>query len=154
MSDFTPITTQEAFDAAIKDRLDRAEETFTRKYSDYDDLKSKNTEFEKTIASQTEKIKNLTEKQAGHETEVADLKAKIAGHEKANLKIKVAREAGIPYELASKLSGDDEAALKKDAEEFKKFLGKPKAQPLKDTEPSEGDMKKAGLKTMLGNLKK
>ena len=70
------------------------------------------------------------------------------------MKIRVAHEAGIPYELAGKLSGDDEDALRKDAETFKSFLGKPKTPPLRDTEPSGGDMKKAALKSMLGNLRK
>lgn len=153
MSDFTPITTQEEFDSAIQDRLNREKEKFTQQYSDYDDIKSKNAEFGETVASQEKQISELMEKQSGHEKEVADLQAKVTGYEKANLKIKVAREVGIPFELSSKLSGDDEEALKKDAEEFKKFLGKQKSQPLKDTEPSEGDLKKAGLKTMLGNLK-
>lgn len=153
MSDFTPITTQEEFDNAIQARITREKEKFTQQYSDYDDIKSKNATLEKTIASQNKQIKEFTEKQSGHEKEVADLQSKITSYEKADLKIKVAREAGIPFEVAGRLSGDDEEALKKDAESFKKFLGKPKSQPLKDTEPSGDDMKKAGLKTMLGNLK-
>ena len=39
--EFTPITTQEAFDAAIKDRLARERETVTKKFADYDDLKNR-----------------------------------------------------------------------------------------------------------------
>ena len=56
MSDFTPITTQDEFDAAIKERLNRAEQKFAQQYSDYDEIKSKNTTLEETIATQTKQI--------------------------------------------------------------------------------------------------
>ncbi|MBF1186268.1 MAG: DUF4355 domain-containing protein, partial [[Eubacterium] sulci] len=110
--------------------------------------------LEETIATQTKQIEEFTEKQSGHEKELAELQNRISVYEKNNMKIRVAHEAGIPYELAGKLSGDDEDALRKDAETFKSFLGKPKTQPMRDTEPSGNDMKKAALKSMLGNLRK
>ena len=154
MSDFTPITTQDEFDAAIRERLNRAEQKFAQKYSDYDEIKSNNATLEETIATQTKQIEEFTEKQSGHEKELAELHNRISVYEKNDMKIRVAHEAGIAYELAGKLSGDDEDALRKDAETFKSFLGKPKTPPLRDTEPSGGDMKKAALKSMLGNLRK
>lgn len=40
MADFTAITTQEQFDAIIGERLKREKETYSKKYADYDDLKS------------------------------------------------------------------------------------------------------------------
>ena len=41
MGDFTPITTQAEFDAAIGERLKRERESFGKKYGDYDELKNK-----------------------------------------------------------------------------------------------------------------
>ena len=40
MAEFVPITTQEAFDAAIGERLKRERESIAKKYGDYDDLKT------------------------------------------------------------------------------------------------------------------
>ena len=39
MAEFTPIETQEQFDAMVKDRLARAEKAAAEKYSDYDAVK-------------------------------------------------------------------------------------------------------------------
>lgn len=38
--------------------------------------------------------------------------------------MRIAHENGIPFELADKLSGSDEEAIKKDAETMAKFLKK------------------------------
>ena len=43
MAEFTPIETQEQFDAMVKDRIARAERAAAEKYSDYDAMKAQNT---------------------------------------------------------------------------------------------------------------
>lgn len=155
MSDFTPITTQDEFDVAIKDRISRAENAIEQKYSDYEEVKKLNTEQLETIATQKEQIETLTSTNAQNDKTITELNDKIAGYEKTNLKIKVANEAGLPFELAGKLSGDDEAALKKDATLMKSFMSKAPAQPLRNTESGEGIAgSKAALKAMLGDLRK
>ena len=50
MSEFTPITTQEQFDAAIGERLKRERESLAKKYGDYDALKQKTDDYERQIA--------------------------------------------------------------------------------------------------------
>lgn len=149
MSDFTPITTQEEFDSAIKDRLNRERE----KFSDYETIKTQNTEYAEALATYKSQVEDLTSKNTEFKKSVATLQQKVTGYEKANLKIKVAQEAGIPYELANKLSGDDEKALKKDAETLKKFITK-KTPPLHDDEGRLEDKKTTALRKMLGDLKK
>ena len=66
MSEFTPITTQEEFDAALKDRLTRDREAQAKKtaekYADYEDLKNKTAEYEKQIAGFKEQLKGAEEK--------------------------------------------------------------------------------------------
>ena len=66
MAEFTPITTQEEFDNAIKERLTRDREAQAKKvaekYADYEDLKSKTAEYEKQIAGFTEQLKGVEEK--------------------------------------------------------------------------------------------
>ena len=46
MADFKPINTQEEFDAAIKDRIERAERSVEPKYSDYGKLKDQIAKLE------------------------------------------------------------------------------------------------------------
>ena len=130
---FTVIETQEAFDAAIKDRIERERE----KFKDYDDLKGKVETYEKTIADLQATEKSLRDKQVDFEKQLADKDSEIKAYEAKALKVKVAREAGLPYELASRLTGDDEEALKADAASLKSFVSH-KTSPAAKTEPAGG----------------
>ena len=56
--------------------------------------------------------------------EAAKKDAMIKSYETNSVKMRIAHENGIPFELASKLSGDDEESIKKDAETMAKFLKK------------------------------
>lgn len=114
MADFTPITTQEEFDERIKERLGRERKKIEEKYSDYDDIRSQLD----TANGQIESLKT------SHDEEVNGLNAKIKSYEMNDLRRKVAHEAGIPYELADRLTGDDEAAMKADAEMLAKHIAK------------------------------
>lgn len=67
--------------------------------------------------------------------------------------MRIAHENGIPYELANKLSGDTEEAIKKDAETFAKFIGKKQTAPLGHTEHNHVDGKNAAYKSLLASLK-
>lgn len=68
--------------------------------------------------------------------------------------MRIAHENGIPYELANKLSGDTEEAIKKDAETFAKFIGKKQTAPLGSTEHDHADGKNAAYKSLLASLTK
>ncbi len=148
MSDFTPITTQEEFNSAIQERISRVE----AKYSDYENIKSQNTEYETTIATYKEQIDNFDATKESYDGKIAELQNELEGYKKSNLKIRIAHEAGLPFELANRLSGDDEEALRKDAEGLKKFASTRKAPPLHDDESGVGNSKNAALKKMLGEL--
>ena len=81
------------------------------------------------------------------------------GCKSASVKTRIAHEFGIPYELASRLSGEDEDAIRKDAETLSQLIGQQvrhKAPPLRSTEPLnlEGDATKAALKRTLRGLDK
>ena len=56
MAGFEAITTQEQLDAVIKDRLERERKTLTEKYSDYDDLKERDSDYEKQIGDLNKSI--------------------------------------------------------------------------------------------------
>ena len=122
MSEFKTIETQEELDAVIKDRLSRNTKTVTaevtKQYEGYisaDDAAKSKEKFEKEI----EKLKaQITEK----DTSIADLTAKNTAYETAAVKAKIAREYGIPAELADRLSGSNEEEYKADAEALSKFV--------------------------------
>lgn len=155
MSDFKPIESQEQLDAIIKDRIARAEKNAAEKYADYDDLKAQLTDKDKQIADLGEQLKVQSEKVTSSDDVVKELQSKVHEYETASVKTRVAHEEGLPYELASKLSGDDEDAIRKDAKALVKFIQKPTPAPIGSNEPSnEGssDPTKAAFKSMLSQI--
>lgn len=158
---FTPINTQEEFDEAIKTRLQREAEKYSEKISALEtdikerdatiaDLEEKNTAFE-------DQIKGFEEKQSKYEADIADRDAKIKGYETDSAKKRIAHETGLPVELASRISGEDEEAMKKDAENLAAILKKDEpTPPMKSTEPSgdnKGNSNDAAYKSLLQSLK-
>lgn len=125
MPEFKPIETQEALDAIIKDRIERAKKSAAdetaKKYEGYlspDDVKK-----------HTDQITALTDKLKESETKIADLTAKNSAYEIASVKTKIAHEVGLPYELADRLSGTTEEEIRKDADALSKFAMHPQATP-------------------------
>ncbi|MEA4965392.1 MAG: DUF4355 domain-containing protein [Oscillospiraceae bacterium] len=149
----TPITTQEQLDTLIGERIKRERDTVAKKYGDYDDLKTKAADYEKQIGDLSKTIEDSGKKYAGYDQTIADLTAKVKGYETSSVKMRIAHETGIPYELATRLSGETEDDIRKDAEALSKLVGKPnQAPPLKSTEPAGGDTKTAALRTLAQTL--
>ena len=132
MSDFKPITTQEEFDAAIKERLSREK----AKYSDYDQLKSLVEDLKKENVDLKSTIEANRQSKADADKQLEEMQNQIAGYETASLRTRVALQHGLPYDLADRLQGTDEESLKADAERLAGFM-KPvsKVAPVKSTEP-------------------
>ncbi len=148
--EFKPIETQEAFDNAIKARLDRNTESVKKQFEGFispDDFKTKTADL-------NGKITDLTGKLAEKDTTIADLTAKNKAYETNSVKMRIAHESGIPYELAGKLSGETEEDIKKDAETLAKFIGKKQPAPLGSTEHDHVDSKNAAYKSLLAGLTK
>lgn len=122
MSEFKTIETQEQLDAIIKDRLARNTKTVTdevkKQYEGYispDDAAKDKKALEDEITKLKGKIKDK-------DTSIADLTAKNTAYEIAAVKAKIAREYGIPAELADRISGTNEEEYKADAEALSKFI--------------------------------
>lgn len=151
MAEFSPITTQEEFDRAIGDRLKRERETIRKEFEGYLSPEAERKKYEGYLSPADEKKKYegyLTPEQA------AEKDKKLKAYETDSVKTRIAREMGIPYDLAGRLMGEDEASIKKDAESLAKILGKEKRQqPLRSTEPEGAEAETAAYRTMLNNLK-
>ena len=125
MSEFKAITTQEELDSIIGERLKRQKESISKQYTDYEELKTKNVNLEK----------ELTELKKELEKQVEELTGKVKAHDLSSLKIKYALENGIPYNLAGRISGDDEDSIKADAQSLSDFFkSQTPPPPLKSTE--------------------
>ena len=71
-----------------------------------------------------------------------------------DMKLRIALENNIPYELANKLSGEDEESLRQDAQTLANYIAKPETiAPLKDVEPPVVDSETQSYKNILNNLK-
>lgn len=161
MGEFEAITTQEAFDAAIGERIRRERETTAKKYEGYispEDHQKTIAEYETKLTDANTKLSEAETKEANHVKELADRDAKIKKYESDSVKTRIAHEVGIPFELSGRLSGDDEAAIRKDAETLLAAIGNTKpTAPLATGEPSGTDLANsaanAALKKTLAGLK-
>ena len=132
MSEFKPITTQEEFDNAIKERLAREKS----KYSDYDQLKSRVTELEEENVGLKSTIEANRQSKEDDDKKLEEMQNQISNYETASLRTRVALQYGLPYDLADRLQGTDEESFKADAERLAGYM-KPvsKVAPVKSTEP-------------------
>ncbi len=148
MPEFKPIETQEALDAIIKDRIERAKKSAAdetaKKYEGWlspDDVKQ-----------HTDHIASLTEKLKESDTKIADLTARNSAYEIASVKTKVAHEAGLPYELAERLSGSTEEEIRKDAGVLARFAVHPQATPDFSSETPVGATSDAAFRALAHDL--
>lgn len=149
MSDFKPITTQEEFDNAIKERLAREKS----KYSDYDQLKSHVLELEEENVGLKSTIEASNQSKADADKQLEEMQKQIAGYETASLRTRIALQHGLPYDLADRLQGTDEESFRADAERLAGFMksAQPVA-PVRETEPQVDDNKTMQMKSMLREL--
>ena len=150
---FEPITTEEAFKAAIDPLLKQERETLEKKFADYETIKGTATESAKKAATLEKALEEINKKYAGIDKTVETLTGENNGYKSQLLKLRVASEVGVPYTLAERLKGDSEEDVRKDAEAILKLVNKSNpTAPLKDNEPPAGDNKKVALTGLLHNL--
>lgn len=149
------IETQEELDAIIQKRIKREQEKLEKEKKDaLDEANRKAAELEKQIASFAEKAKETETKDAETAKTISELEGKVKSYEATALKTRIAHELAIPYELAARLTGEDEQAIRADAENLSKVLGtqKHKTAPSKSTETS-ADPTAAAYASILSDFK-
>lgn len=136
MDEFKPINSQEELNNVIGERLRKERDRVTREFEQQISEKTAEVEqFRTDMEALRTQLDEANQKISG----LPDLENKIRAYETASVKSKVAREVGIPFELAERLSGETEDDLRKDAEGLRKLIGaqKPTA-PLAGSERDSG----------------
>lgn len=151
---FEPIETQEAFDAAIKGRIERNTKTVTEEVTKKFEGYISPEDASKQTAELNKQIESLTAKLGERDSSIADLTAKNKAYETASVKTRIAREFNIPYELADRLSGETEDDIKKDAEKLSAFVGKKKTAPLFDPDSGSGKTDDSLYRNLLKSIRK
>lgn len=150
--DFTPIETQEAFDNAIKSRLERNTKTVTEEVTKKFEGYISPDDFDSRTAEMTKKINTLSDKLKEKDNSIADLTAKNKAYETASVKARIAGEFNIPSELAGRLSGETEEEIRKDAEIMSKYTSGGHMPRFNGNEPPDKNTKTAALKGLLHDL--
>lgn len=159
MSEFKVIETQEQLDAVIGERVARAEkkgeEKALKQYSDYEDLKKQLEEKTAKVEELSTQLSTQTENASTNAQELEDLKTQLHKYETDSVKTRVAHEMGLPFDLAARLSGEDEESIRADAKALAEVVGKAKpAAPLGSSEPVvKGNDRESALREMLSNMK-
>lgn len=127
--EFEPINTQEEFDNRVREL-----------YGDVNDLQGQ--------------ITTLTGQQDTDAKTIAALQSKVKGFETSALKQRIARQKGIPAEMADRLSGETEKDLLADADAVAAMLKAVKGPaPLHDPDKNDPDAKNAHLTNLLHELR-
>jgi len=152
MAEFTPITlnTQEEVDHFMADRLARAKRAAAdekaKEFAGFDDFKAKAEKYDADVTALKETISGLEGEKNSSAARITELEAKIREYETASVKTRIARETGLPLELADRLSGADETAMQKDAENLAKLIRSQNVAPMyKPTGEGGNDSKDAVL---------
>ena len=151
MSEFKPIETQEQLDTIIQDRLKRERDTTTKRFDGWVSPE----DHQKALNDAIKALDDYKKAHEGDEQTIADLTAKTKAYETATLKSRIAHEVGLSYDWISRISGDDEASIRADAEALKKMVGNGPVLPTKNSESGEkvnsGD---AAFRSLLNDLQK
>ena len=152
MGEFTPINTQEELDRVLASRLQRERDTVTRSFqAQIEERDQKIMGFESTIKDLNKQVETLN----GQAGRITELEAKVREYETNSVKMRIARETGLPADLADRITGNDEDAMRADAEGLAKLLKSQSAPaPMyKPTGEGANDGKDAALRGLLKQVR-
>lgn len=153
MAEFTAITTQEEFDARIKDRMER----FAKKFEGFvspDEVEKIRNDYDSQITALNKSAEDNAKKYSNFEKQLKERDEKISAYENDSTKTRIAHEKGLPYESIAFLQGSDEESISKSADALKAMLGSNRpASPSKSSEPTDIDSKSVSMKKLLNGLK-
>ena len=154
--EFTPITEQSQLDKLIAERLKRDREVQSKKYEGW-------ISPEEQVKATADIQRQVDELNALHTQDLDVIKGlndKVKSFETSALKTKISMELGLPYGMSSRITGETEEEIRKDAQSLKDLIGTSKPQaPQATTEPRltqspEKAMQNAAYRQLLGSIKK
>lgn len=152
MGDFKAIETQEELDRIIGERVKRERSTVEKQYEGYLSPDEAAKKYEGYLSPE-----DVTKKYEGYlsPAEAAEKDEKIRGYETSSVKMRIAHETGLPYEMAARLSGEDEKSIRADAEALLKVMGSQRQQtpPMKQEHTKGTDQSMAGLRALAKSMK-
>ena len=150
--EFTPIETQEQFDAMVKERVERAKKSTAKEFEtqlkDLESIKEQLTSKDAELEALKAKITDFESEKKANEESYQGMQKELSELKLKALKTNVAIEAGLPADLADRLTGEDEETLKADAEKLASFVGSKKVAPSFKTEEVPADPAEAGFREM------
>ena len=93
MADFTPITTQEQFEAIMKDRLERERTSVAKKYEGYTsptDLEQIRKDYDTQISTLSKDAEKNAKKYADYDKQIAERDTRLKHYETASVKTRIA----------------------------------------------------------------
>lgn len=118
-----------------------------------DGLKTEKATLEQQLTDLQKTLTTKEEEFSTYEDNLKQLEKEVETYKLKDLKTSIAVQAGIPLELAGRLSGKTEEEIKADAEKIAGFVNKKTTLPLKDTEPKKVDSEEKAYANMLEKLK-
>ena len=152
MGEFVPINSQEELDKVLASRLQRARDTVPKSFqAQIEERDQKITGLESTIKDLNKQAETLN----GQAGRITELEAKVREYETNSVKMRIARETGLPADLADRITGNDEDAMRADAEGLAKLLKSQSAPaPMyKPTGEGANDGKDAALRGLLKQVR-
>ena len=156
MGEFQPITNQEEFDAKIKERLERERNSVTKQFANWISPEDN----AKQVADYQKQIEEIKASHSEDSKTIETLTTRVKAYETAEIRSRVAYEMGVPYGMASRINGETEEEIRKDAQSLKDLIGTSRPQaPQATTEPrltqnSEKAIENAAYRKLLDSIKK
>lgn len=104
--------------------------------SEFNEKISNAKSLERQLAELTANFEGLSKEKAEHANIIAELNQKLTTAEASAIRSKVAYELGLPIEIAGRLVGETEEAIRDDASKISALIGKQNIPPLKSVEPT------------------
>ena len=162
MADFKIIETQEELDQVISSRLERERKSAEKRYEGFEEYRDKAGKYDELVSRDLEgtvkrlegELEEARKRLEASEGESGGYRTRAEAAEKSLMQMKVAGEAGLPMEFATRLAGNTEEEMKKDAEGLSRYILRPTAPlyaPEKAAEQSGASSAYAKLSARLKN---
>lgn len=155
--DFKPIETQEQFEDAIRDRVDRINKKY-ESWTSPDKLQEIKDGYEQNASKKFEGYtspEDLQTMKNNYESQLETIRNENTSLKASQLRSKVANEFKLPAEMASRLQGTTEEELRTDAKTLAELVSTNKAivLPLHGGSTGGNTNKNAAIKELLSQFK-